>query len=148
MSVDGTAEQQAIIARLSTLCGGRVYDYIPDETLLDRDEDKFVLPYLVVSFGSLTPQSEDQSIEGADQQPQIMPVIVECWGPTAVHARGAAGGVRTLLLGWTPLGDGNSSEYDLRGGGWFPGRQQGSGRPSLAMESVNGAVTINNSIPA
>lgn len=148
MSADGTPEQNDIEARLSTLCGGRVYaDGLPEETQLARYEDsQLVKPYLVLTFGGIVPQANDRSIEGAADQPQIMPIIVECWAADYASARASAGAVRTRLLGYTPNTGGNASEIDLRGGTPFPSLG-GAGRPSRYMESVTAVCTINNSIP-
>jgi hypothetical protein len=145
MSLDATAEQTAVIDRLSTLCGGRVFDYVPEETELERDETSgLVKPYIVVTFGSLYPTEGDRTIEGEDQQPQLMPIIVECWATTASAARATAGAVRTRLVGWSPSAD-NASEISLRGGGWFQQRDT-TGRPTRAMESVTAVTALNQSI--
>ena len=148
MSADGVAEQRAIETRLSDLCGGRVYVPLVEEEKLVRDTDTgIVLPYIVLSFGSVFPIESDRSIEGADQQPQLMPIIVECWASDYDSARVTAGAVRTLLLGWTPGTDGNASEIDLRGGSPFPS-SGGAGRPSRYAETVTASLTINNSFVA
>lgn len=144
MSVDAVAEQKAIIERLSVLAGGQVWEEVPEESTLAIDTEGIILPYVIVSFGSLFPQQNDRSIEGADQQPQMMPVIVECWAFSRADARVVAGAARTLLIGWAPPG-GNASEIELSGGSWFQQRD-GAGRPTRAMESVNGSLSINNSI--
>ena len=148
MSVDGSTERAAIKTRLSGyLLNGRVYTSLPEERRLEIDSSTgLIKPYILLHFGSLYPQADDQSIEGADQQPQIWPIIVECWAADADSAMATAGAVRTRLLGWAP-GSGNASEMDLRGGGWFE-QKDSTGRPTRYMESVNFEMTINNSILA
>lgn len=144
MSLDGNAEKAAIKTRLSTLCGGRIHDFVPEEEALATDPATgFVLPYIVLTFGSLYPQERDRSIEGADQQPNLMPVIVECWAVTQQAASATAGAVRTSLVGWAPDAN-NATEIELRGGGWFQ-QKDSSGRPVRFMESVTGITAINMS---
>lgn len=148
MSLDGKAERAAIEARLKTaLVGGRVYTSVPEETTLERDElGLFVRPYIVIGFGGFTPSMADRTIEGEAQQPQIMPVYVECWAADANAAMDTAGEVRKLLIGFQPDPD-NATEMMLRSGGWFE-RRDATGRPSIYMEQVGLVTTLNQSIEA
>lgn len=148
MSVDATAEQDAILARAKAgLVGGRVYDSLPDETELERDPDsQQVLPYIVITFGALYPSPQDRTIEGAEQQPQIMPIVFECWAAIRRTAGQTAGAVRTSFLGWAP-DPSNASEIDLRGGGYFQSRDA-NGRPTRYMESVTGSCLLNMNFDA
>lgn len=146
MSVEATPEQEAIIARLKQLpkYDARVHRLIPEEQRLEKDEYGLVLDYLVVTFGSVYPLAGDRSIEGPEQQPQGMPIIVECWsakGPGS--AAQGAGNVRTSLLGFQPTPD-NSTPIELRGGGLFD-RRDGAGRPVRWMESVTALTGLNMS---
>lgn len=145
MSFDGKAERAATKIRLLVLVGGRIHDFVPEESQLDVDADGLVLPYIVLSFGAFYPSASDRTIMGEEQQPQVMPTIVECWGPDANSVRNTAGEVRSLLVGWAP-DSANATPFELRGGGWFPGRQDSSGRPTRSMESVSLATTLNQSV--
>lgn len=146
MSVDGTAEQDAIKARIAApgagqLVGGRVLDSVPSEKLIPRDpESDLALNYIVLTYGSIYPSDLDRSIEGEEDQPQIMPIIAECWGPDADSVRRTAGAVRQRFIGFEPTE--NSTQIRLRGGGWFE-QKSSAGRPELYMESVTGTTTIN-----
>jgi len=147
MSFDGMAEKAAIEARLSTLLlGVRVHTEIPEESKLETyPETGLVKPYILLSFGSFYPSADDRSMMGEEQQPQVMPVIIECWASDAGSAQKTAGAVRTIMLGWPPDPN-NATALEFRGGGWFPGRANASGRPSRSMESVNFVTTLNQSI--
>lgn len=147
MSLDANAEKSAIELRLYTnLVGGRIHTSIPEEEILEKDEEGIILPYILLTFGSIFPSERDRSIEGAAQQPNVMPVIVECWAATAQAARATAGAARTLLVGWPPS-ENNASELELRGGSFFD-RRDASGRPTRSMESVTLVTTINMSFDA
>lgn len=147
MSNDGISEQNAIEARLKALVGGRVTSFMPEEAQLAIDTASgLILPYIVVSFGSFSPVEGDRSIEGEEQQPNFMPVIVECWASNGPAARATAGAVRTLMIGWSPDAN-NATELAPRGGGWFQKNDAG-GRPIRFMESVNLVTELNMSIIA
>lgn len=148
MSLDGFPEQQATLAYLAAnvaLCEGRAYDYIPEETEMVKDAlGLLVKPYLIVTFAGVFPKEGDRSIEGPEQQPQVMPVVIECWSPNSIEARQMAGQVRVALTGRSP--DANNAEaYDMRGGNWFD-RRDTSGRPTRYCQTVTGATVINNSV--
>jgi hypothetical protein len=144
MSLDATAEQQAIITRLSTLCGGRVGTDEAEETLRVLDETTGLLkPFMVVTFGAVFVTGRDRSIEGEDQQPHTMPIIVECYASNRNAAGATAGAVRTRLTGFEPTD--NSSEIGLGGGSWFVQRDS-AGRPTLFAETVTGTTEINLSV--
>lgn len=148
MSFDATTEQDAILARLRantpTATGGG-YDSLPEEQRLLKDAAGIlILPYFILGFGSLFPVANDRSIEGAEQQPFYMPIIVECWAARAGEARKVAGEVRTAMVGWAPSAD-NASEIDLQGGGWFD-KRDATGRPIRFMESVTALTSVNNSV--
>jgi len=147
MSLDAVPEQEAILAHAAILCNGRIYDSLPDETKLEFDAATgLVRPYIIISFGSLYPLPNDRTIEGAEQQPNIMPVIAECWGPTSNMARATAGAYRTRFVGFHPS-ENNASELELRGGGWFE-QKDASGRPVRYCETVTGQTILNMSIDA
>jgi len=148
MSVNGSTEQDAIELRLSSyLLDGNVYTSLPEELQLPRYADTgLVMPYIILTFGSPFAAAADRSIEGAAQQPQVMPVMVECWASNDKAARRTAGAVFERLLGWKPSED-NASELESSGGGLFQTRDA-SGRPTRFMQSVNFVTTINMSILA
>jgi len=144
VSVDLVAEQAAVVTRLSTLCGGRVWDAIEEEVQLEFDAEGLVKPYIIVSFGTLYPKAGDRSIEGPTQQPYVLPITIECWGSTASQVRSTAGAVRTLLLGWAPS-ENNASEIELRGGSWFPNRRDTDARPTRYLQTVTSETVVNMS---
>lgn len=151
MSAEGTPEQQAIEARLADTgacpaLGGRVfYDFVPEETPLERDALGLTLPYAVVDYGELFATGEDRSIEGPEQQPLVQSFVVEIWGARAAAVREAAGQVRVALLGFTPV-EGNSSPIELGGGSRRFSRRDTFGKPVSFMVPITGTTTINNSI--
>lgn len=146
MSLDVTAEEDAILARLRAyLWSGRVYPELVDESKLARDPNTgLVLPYIILSFGTIFASGEDQSLEGAAEQPHILPFVAECWGPTRNDARAGANGVIRTLTGWHPS-ESNASEITLSGGaGGFTSYDQG--RPVRFMRPVSGSCVVNMSI--
>lgn len=146
MSFDALAEQQATIDRLKPLCGGRVYDgAIPEEARLEMADQQVIRPYIIVSFGAVFASQADRSIMDEDQQPHILPAVIECWASTVSEVRVTAGAVRRKLIGWSP-GDENASSYRAVGGGFFPSRADSTGRPSRSMEMVSAQTVINMSI--
>jgi hypothetical protein len=141
MSLDGIAEQEAIITRLSVLCGGRIYDSVPEEEELERDDDsQLVKPYIVVSFGDVTPTFEDRSLAGEEDQPQLMVTVVECWGATMGQVRRTAGAVRGLLVGWSA--GPNSTQVRLGRGGRFT-QTDAEGRPTRYLQTVPNEMLLN-----
>lgn len=145
MTMDTYAEEEAILQRLrSNLWDGRVWDELPDETERATDaETGMVLPDIVLTFGTPFPSARDRSIEGAAQQPHILPFVAECFGATKDQARAGASGVIKYLNGWIPTG--NASEIELTGGGGgYPNYDQG--RPVRFRRAVAGMCVINLSI--
>lgn len=145
MSFDGIAEQEAILTRAQTLMSGRFYDGIPDEDSLERDDTTgLVLPYGVVSFGELYDVgSNDRSLAGEDQQPAIMPVTFNLWGPSSSDVRRTSGATRVLFRGWAA--NQNMSPMTFRGGGSFLNRDS-TGVPSRFLRSVTMETIINYSL--
>jgi hypothetical protein len=148
MAVDPTADQDAIEARLKDhLVGGRVFvDVVPEESELERDESdptRPILPYILLTFGALFPRAGDTSITGLEDQPQVMPIIVECWADTGRAARKTANAAGKWLLGFEPTP--NSSQIALQAGSRFQQRD-GAGRPTRAMSAVNAECDVNQSV--
>jgi hypothetical protein len=143
MSLDAVTEQDAILERLSALCGGRVFDALYDEQELSKATDGFRLPYIVVTFGDVYPLYGDRSITGEEDQPHSMVVIIECWAPAMSSARATAGAARTLLVGWAP--NDNSAQMRLGRGGRFDQRDS-EGRPAMYMQSITAELFLNMSV--
>lgn len=140
MALDASADETAILERLSVLWGGRVLDELPDESELERDEVGVVKPYIVLTFGVLFPSGQDRSLDGEDAQPHVLPFVAESWGPTKNDARAGAYGVIRRLTGFKPTE--NSSEIALTGGGGgFANHDQG--RPVMFMRPVAGMCIVN-----
>lgn len=150
MSLRAVEEQNAIIAQTKLVVPGvegrRVFRVLPEEAQIERDGVlRLPLDYILVTFGSLFPQEEDPSLEGAAQQPNIMPIIWECWSSRSADAASEmAGDVRQNMVGFLPS-ENNATEIKLRGGGLF-NRRDSAGRPVRWMEQVTGVTTINMSI--
>lgn len=145
MTLDTTAEESNTLARLrGHLWSGRVYDEVPEEAELAIDETTgLVLPYIILTFGVIFPANSSRSVEGAAEQPHMLPMVAECWGATTTEARAGASGVIRLLTGWSP-NETNAGEYELSGGGRFTSYDQG--RPARRMRQVSGACMVNMSI--
>lgn len=143
MSADGYPEQELLLTRLEVLCGGQIYDSVPEETELARDADGLVLPYIVVSFGDVMPLYGDRSIEGEEAQPHSMVVVMECWGSIQKMVRATAGAVRTRTLGWEA--NDNAGQMSLGRGGRFT-QTDAEGRPTRYMQSVTAEMPINMSV--
>lgn len=144
MSADPTAERASILTEAKTLCGGRVYDSLPDDTLLVRDSNGIIKPYIIVGLGQPVMSGADRSLMDEDVQPIIQPVMFECWAITGAIAQDTAGAVRSLFLGFHPTT--NSSGLALRGGGSYSSKDT-NGRPSRFLETVTFAMTMNLSTP-
>lgn len=146
--LDGTIEQQNVLAHIAWAVDGdpeRVFTSVPEEMVLKRDaEGIFPLDYIIVSFGAMYPKEGESSLEGAAAQPQVWPIIAECWSRSKDSANATAGKVRTRMVGFQPDGD-NCDEIELRGGGWFEQRDS-AGRPTRWMTSVTMESSINNSV--
>lgn len=144
MTLDASADEQAILQRLKTrLWNGRVYDEIPDEQRLERDENGLIKPYIIMTFGTLFPSASDRSIEGAQQQPYVLPFVGESWGATLAQARAGGYGIIQSLTGFKPSE--NASEIELSGGGGgFTKYDQG--RPVRFLRPVSGMCIVNMSI--
>ena len=137
----GGLEQKAVLERAKTyLVGGRVFDYLPDEYELARDDSGQVRPYVVIHFGTVRALPTDRSLEGEEEQPHLMPFTVECWASTYEAARAVAGAVRQTFVGWAPTSSGG--EITSPGGQSFRDRDS-SGLPTRYLEAVALETIIN-----
>ena len=143
MSFDGIAEQEAILERAKQLVGGRIHDGLTDDLTLERDQDGSIKPYIVVWFGEMYDQTTDRSLTGEEQQPVIMPMIFECWAPTATICREVAGKLRPLFRGWAA--NENMSPIRFRGAGNFMQRDS-AGLPSRFQRTVSMETILNMSV--
>lgn len=151
MSTDGIAEQEATLARAKGFCGGRAYDYVPDDLKLERYDDplRTIKPYIIVTFAPLFAQNIDDTLSGVEDQPQIMGTLIECWAASGKVARQTAGAIRASValggfLGWAPSAANATAYVFGRGAGSFA-QKDASGRPSRFMESVALNTTLNMS---
>lgn len=141
MSLDGAAEQEAIIARAQALVGGRIFTSMPEEATLPVDDvTALIKPYIIITFGQVIPFGRDRSIEGEASQPHVMPARFECWAADYDQARYTAGGVRTRFIGFEPTS--NSSEM-MVSGGYSLNNQDSTGRPTRYVELVSMETVIN-----
>lgn len=144
MSFDGLAEQELILERASRLCGGRIWNGIPDEAEIATDPvTGTILPYIVIWFGELFEiASAEHSIAGDEQQPASMSVTINCWGTSEKQAQEIAGAVRPLFRGWA--GNDNMTPMIFRGSGSFANRDS-TGLPSRFMRTVTMVTNLNQS---
>ena len=120
MSLTTLPEAAAVIARLSTLAGGRVYDGVPDDTLLVFDPATGkVRPFIVLSFGEPLPTAKGRGLGVTEAgQPHIMPLDVTYVAGTQAEARVLSAAGNALLIGWVPNSP-NSGELIGVGGNSF-----------------------------
>lgn len=134
-------EQDRILDRAKKyLVGGRVYDWVPDEFALPRDAGGTVRPYLVVTFPPLVAAGRDRSLGGEEDQPQVMTVVVSCWGGSGRVVRQVAGAVRKTFVGWAPSTTSQPMSSGPAGG--FQSRT-GSAAGTLYLETATFTTTIN-----
>jgi hypothetical protein len=150
MSTSGVAEQEATLAYAQAqLLSGRIYDDIPDEAALARDESSPtlpILPYGVLTFDAPFETELDRTLTGPEDQPLIMPVLFEFWAPTRKQAREAAGACRTTFIGWSPSAT-NATAYQAYRGVGFRNNRDSTGRPTRFVELVALATILNMSRP-
>jgi len=100
---DGLAEAEAILDRLRSLAGGRIYDGgTPDYEQLEKDSSGQVRPYAIVLFGEPIPDLSESTLGGITEQPFMLPVSVQWVAGNAGDLRRLAAAGATLLLDWTP----------------------------------------------
>ena len=119
MSLTGQIEAAEILARLVPLCGGRVYEGLPDDAATPLNADSTVKPFIAVSFGEPIPTARGRGLgvtEGG--QPHVFPIMVTSVAASEGGVRAIAAEVNRLLIGWTPAGA-NASELRGRGGHKF-----------------------------
>lgn len=145
MSFAAIIEPSRILARVSTLVGGRVYDGLTDAQILAQSGDGLMPKvYIVVEFGEPIVSHSSRSIMDEDMQPYILPVTFTIVGPTAQVCRETAGPLRELLLGWSPSDTGNATTMRLSGGGQFS-QKDSTGVPSRFQRVIFAETTINMS---
>lgn len=100
----GEEEEAWILATLTTLVGGRVWEsQVPDEVDLARETDGGVKPYIIVSFAEPSASAQGRNIATGEQgQPQLLSFQVEIYGGDADSVKEAARDVRRLLVGAQP----------------------------------------------
>ncbi|MDL5351096.1 hypothetical protein [Microbacterium sp. zg-YB36] len=125
MAADGDIEIDAVLARLRTLVGGRVYESaLPDEANPPRLADGKIAPYIVADFGSTIRSARERNLANPEKgQPHVLPVNVACYAGNANDARKTRKAVIGLLLDWAPSP--TSDAFEMKGG-------YGTRRPSTA----------------
>lgn len=100
---DGLAEAEAILARLRTIAGGRIYDGgAPDYEELAKDDGGRVRPYAVVFFGEPIPDKAEATLGPTREQPFMLPVTVQWVASDPGDLRQLAAAGAALLLEWRP----------------------------------------------
>lgn len=119
-----TGEEEAanILARLSALCGGRVFEFVPDDAQLALNPDGTIKPFLVATFGESVPK-EGRGQRGVGeneaQRPYVLPFTVACITGNGTDSRLVTGSVNRLMVGgWKPSVN-NSGEIGKTGGTHF-----------------------------
>ena len=103
MSVDGILERKAVMARLKTLAGGRVFKGVPDDETHKRFEDGSIKLYFVVLFSVPEPMVMGRSMTGGDSEtPHSFVITVTAYADDADTAEQGAVAVRGLLRDWSP----------------------------------------------
>lgn len=116
MSHTGELEAPLILDRLKPLCGGRVYEGVPDDAELAFLPDGSVRPHVVVLFSDPIPTASDRSLGGNEAaQPHILPFSVSVVARDAATVRSVGAAIGQLLIGWVPPTDGNATEIHGRG---------------------------------
>lgn len=101
MSVDGMIERAAIVARLQTLAGGRVYRGIPDDETHARFSGGEVRPYYAITFGVPYPVERGKTMGAGDRQtPHIMRTTIIAFAGDQETAEQAGADGRNLLRDW------------------------------------------------
>lgn len=103
MAYDGQAEAAAILAKLSPLVGGRVYEGVPDDVAIEVYPDSSIKPFLVISFGEPFLKGSDRRMGVDDtEQVHIFPFDVTAAANSAGNARNLMATVNKLTLAWNP----------------------------------------------
>lgn len=99
----GLAEAQAILARLRTIAGGRIFDGgAPDWAQLEKNADGTVKPYGVVFFGEPIPDKAEATLGSTTDQPFTLPVVVQWVASSGEDLRTLAAAGAALLIEWRP----------------------------------------------
>lgn len=138
----GDVECAWIMAQLSTLVGGRVWEVVvPDPTKLPRLPDGSVKPYILVSFASPTASRVGRNIASGEKgQPHILTFTVKVIGATASDVNSTLTAAKNLLAGERPSD--NSGVIRLRGGFTYPVSDQ-TATPGRIQKAFFGSVYIN-----
>lgn len=126
MASDGTAETTWIMAQLTPLCEGQVWEVaVPDDHVLLTFPDEKVKPYIIVSVATPFSSNRDRGIgQDEDQQPHIMSSSVKVFGGTAESVSATMKEVRSRLIGKAPSA--SSTQLRVTGGFAYPGKDGGS----------------------
>jgi hypothetical protein len=134
VSTDPTFERKSILARARAyLLGGRVFDSIPDDQAVPRNEQGAVKPYAVIHYGTVYRLGTSRSLVGEEEQPHVLPITIQCYAAHIEAARTSAGAVRDLFVGWHASP--GSDEITSPGGTAYRDRDA-AGTPTLYVEAV------------
>ena len=145
MAADATDEVEAIITRLKTLVGGRVWESaLPDDEDPPRLASGAVAPYIVVDFGAPVRSTRDRNIASGELgQPHILPLNVACVAGDIATARAVAKAVFNLLVDWAPS---SSSDPIVAQGGYGSNRPSTERSPTRFVKGLFFETTVNNTV--
>jgi len=140
MTLNPYTDQQAIIARLSTLAQP-VYETIDDIQVMPRDASGSILPFVEVDFGTLTATIANRSFAGDGAQPHETYMFVTVYARNKEMVRQIVGHILepNFLIGWTPSV--NASTMVANGGSQFQIRSET--RPTIYALRTTFRFTVN-----
>lgn len=115
---DNVAESTALLAKFSTIAGGRVYEIMPAEDAIPKRTDGSVNPFVVVQIGSPIASANDRTIMGERQQPQRIAATIVSIAGTMAEANPLRAAIINMLLDYRLTT--NASPMKLNGGYSLP----------------------------
>jgi hypothetical protein len=142
MSFDGNTEADNIVERLLPLAGGNVFEGVTDESVIPRDANGKVQPYIDIKFTTPVASASGRGLLGEETQPHVFNMTIVAYaGDAATARRTITGGVLKSLVGWNP-NPGNSTPLKSLGG-YNATVMDGTGAPSRFEQGAFLEATIN-----
>jgi hypothetical protein len=142
MATDGVAEAEWILAQLTPLCGGRVWEVkVPDDVALAMAADASIKPYIIFSAAEPFSSARDRGLnQDESAQPHVASYMVTVHAATMDAVKAVMTEVRTRLIGAqaTP----SSTTLRATGGFSYPSRDLAAA-PSRVSRSLYLRHTIN-----
>jgi hypothetical protein len=112
MAVDPKAQQDLVVAHMSTLFPGKVFE--DDQTELSYVNGA-PAEYITVDFGSPVPTGSDRGITGEETQPYVIRTTFGYVAASRTAARAGASQISAGMIGFVP-GPGNGPMRFIGGG--------------------------------